>query len=116
MIRANFKFDFSDRDDEADDNLLLSVYNYETGEFIIPSFRVRTLSPSYEFLTRAPDHVILQNFSTSPKVEPAHFSSEIRDSIKMVLDHPQIEKSIFRNERPKIYRRKNNSIWTLTSN
>lgn len=101
---------------EGDNDLLHSVYNHETGEFIIPSFKVRTLSPDYEFLTRVPDHVILQNFSTSPKVEPAYFSSEVRDSIKMVLAHPQIEKSIFREKRPKIYKRNKDSIWTLTSN
>jgi len=112
---TKFIFYFSERG-EGDKDLLHSVYNHETGEFIIPSFKVRTLSPDYEFLTRVPDHVILQNFSTSPKVEPAYFSSEVRDSIKMVLAHPQIEKSIFREKRPKIYKRNKDSIWTLTSN
>ncbi len=103
--------------DDGSNSNLLNIYNRESGEIVIPSFKVRSLSPDLEFLIRVPDHVILQNFSTSPKVEPPHFASEIRDSLKIVFGHPNIETTLFHERRPRIYRRSQSTgQWTLVLN
>jgi len=62
-----FSLHFRIPDDESS-NRLFSIYDYQTGEILIPSFKVRPLPRDYEFLARVPDQVILQNFSTSPGI------------------------------------------------
>ena len=111
-------FIFSSNDSFVEDsNFLLNIYNHQTGEIVIPRFKVRSLSEDLEFLTRVPDHVILKNFSTSPKVEPPYFAAEIRDSMKMVFENPDFEQTFFGNSNFRIYRRsKSTGEWKLVPN
>lgn len=62
---------------------LVQVYNSASGLFVINEFRYFRIS-YLDFLISAPDEYLLANFSTSPKAEPPHFVSSIRQMFALM--------------------------------
>lgn len=83
-------------------DVLYEDFNDDTGEFRIEPFQFSS-SPNLTFIAKAPDKLLLENMSTSPKVEPPHFCSSIRNAVKFILDHPDPDKSVFINKQPRRY-------------
>ena len=81
---------------------LYEDWNHESGEFVIQPFKFHQ-SPDIGFISKAPDAFLLKNMSTSPKVEPPDFCAGMRRATKMVLDHPEPLKTVFRNNTAKTY-------------
>jgi len=83
-------------------NFLYQDFNNETGEITIKPFQF-VQSPDLPFIAKATDKFILENMSTSPKVEPKHFCSGIRDAVRLILKHPDASQSIFSQNQPRKY-------------
>ena len=83
-------------------NFLYQDFDNETGEITINPFKF-VHSPDLPFIAKATDKFILENMSTSPKVEPKHFCSEIRDAVRLILKNPDSSQSIFAQNQPRKY-------------
>ena len=83
-------------------NFLYQDFDNETGEITINPFKF-VHSPDLPFIAKATDKFILENMSTSPKVEPKHFCSGIRDAVRMILKNPDSSQSIFAQNQPRKY-------------
>ena len=86
-------------------------FDNETGEFIIEPFTFSNNSANCSFVLKCPDKYILENMSTSPKVEPKNFCSGMRSAVKMVLDHPDPGVSMFPGNNARRYVFEENSQW-----
>ena len=73
---------------------LYEDFDNETGDFTIKPFAFRR-SPDLQMYVKSPDQFLLENMSTSPKVEPKHFCANIKSAINLILDNPKPEQSIF---------------------
>eukprot|EP00095_Tigriopus_kingsejongensis_P002487 maker-scaffold64_size435223-snap-gene-2.23 protein:Tk02487 transcript:maker-scaffold64_size435223-snap-gene-2.23-mRNA-1 annotation:"protein n-terminal asparagine amidohydrolase" len=80
------------------------LYDCESGEILIEPFTF-AYNPGLEFWLRAPSKLILENMSSSPKVEPVYFVPKLKQTIQMVLDHPNAIKTIFRGLKPLCFTR-----------
>lgn len=78
-------------------------YDDETGQISIEPFGFST-SPDLGFIAKSSNKFILENMSTSPKVEPKHFCCGIRNSIKLAMENPDPYKSIFVNRKARRYK------------
>lgn len=83
-------------------NFLYQDFDNETGEITINPFKF-VHSPDLPFIAKATDKFILENMSTSPKVEPKHFCSGIRDAVRLILKNPDSSQSIFAQNQPRKY-------------
>lgn len=83
---------------------LVQVYNSNTKLFIINEFRYFRIN-HIDFLTKADDQYILNNFSTSPKVEPDHFANSIRDVFSLMKTNKILEPT-------HKFRRESDGKWT----
>merc|ERR1719510_1710730 len=82
---------------------LYQDFNDDTGELAIGSFGF-SKSPDLSFIAKASDKFILENMSTSPKVEPKHFCNSIRGAVQLILDQESDStKSIFPKGRSRKY-------------
>ena len=88
--------------DQARD-FLYQDFNDDTGEFTIEPFEF-VQRPDLVFIANAPDRFILENMSTSPKVEPEHFCSNIKSAVKLVLEHPEPLKTLFPHNKARKYK------------
>lgn len=101
-VRLSFR-QFENYDEyNAFKDVLYQDFNDETGEFRIEPFQFSS-SPNLTFIAKAPDKLLLENMSTSPKVEPKDFCSSIRNAVKFILDHPDPFQSVFINQQPRCY-------------
>ena len=101
-VRLSFRqFESYEEYHEAKD-YLDEDFDEKSGIFTIKPFGFGR-SPDLNFIAKASDKFILENMSTSPKVEPKHFCSEIRCAVKLILDHPNPEISLFKNNLPRKY-------------
>ena len=62
---------------------LVQVYHSNSRLFVINEFRYFRIS-SLDFLINAPDQYLLDNFSTSPLVEPPHFADATRQMFALM--------------------------------
>jgi len=86
-------------------------FDNETGEFTIQPFTFSNNSANCSFILKCPDKYILENMSTSPKVEPKNFCSGMRSAVKMVLDHPDPSLSMFPGNKTRRYIFEENNQW-----
>lgn len=75
------------------------VYNSKDGVFVIEPFNYRCPHYVSQLLHKSDDY-IRDNFSTSPAVEPPHFSQEIKQVFQFVTQHPFPMFSIFKSKLP----------------
>lgn len=83
---------------------VLDVYDCQTGLHRIGPFNYEPLRGVDLWLQQS-DEFILQHLSTSPEVEPPHFSSMIRQTLKYIQDHPFPAVTVFRDQRPLYFKR-----------
>ena len=101
-FRLSFRQYESYEEYEEVKNYLYQDFNDETGEITIRPFRF-VQSPDLPFIAKASDKFILENMSTSPKVEPKHFCSGIRNAVRLILQDPDSYQSIFAKKQPRKY-------------
>jgi len=101
-VRLSFRQYESYEEYEEVKNYLYQDFNDETGEITIRPFRF-VQSPDLPFIAKASDKFILENMSTSPKVEPKHFCSGIRNAVRLILQDPDSYQSIFAKKQPRKY-------------
>ena len=101
-VRLSFRQFVSYEEYEEAKNYLYQDFDDETGEITIKPFRF-VQSPDLPFIAKASDKFILENMSTSPKVEPKHFCSGIRKAARLILDHPDSFQSIFAQNQSRRY-------------
>ncbi|KAL0270926.1 UNVERIFIED_CONTAM: hypothetical protein PYX00_008197 [Menopon gallinae] len=91
---------------------VLDVYDCSLGLLRIGPFNYEPLRGVDLWLQQS-DDFILQHLATSPEVEPPHFVSQIRATLKYIQDHPFPAVTVFRDNRPHYYRRDEASgTWT----
>jgi len=79
--------------------LIKRVYHSKEGVFIIEPFDYRYQHHTSQFLQKSDDY-IRNNFSTSPAVEPPHFSQEMKQVFLFVTQNPYPMNSIFKCKQP----------------
>ncbi|XP_059078493.1 protein N-terminal asparagine amidohydrolase-like [Tigriopus californicus] len=91
------------------------LYDCVSGEIRIQPFPF-TYYPGLELWMKAPSQAILDNMSSSPKVEPPYFVSKLKKTIQMVVEHPNPYKSIFSgSSKPLVFSLNDCSQWVCKS-
>ena len=75
------------------------VYHSREGKFMIEPFEYRFPQRITEWLHKSDDYV-RNNFSTSPAVEPSHFSQEMKQVFQFVAQNPFPMHSVFKSKMP----------------
>lgn len=83
---------------------VLDIYDSQLGMIKIDPFNYDPLRGVDLWLAQ-PDEVILQHLSTSPQVEPQHFVSETRATLKYIQDNPFPAITVFRENRSLYFKR-----------
>lgn len=92
-----------------------NLYDCHSGEIQIQPFTF-TYYPGLELWLKAPSQAILDNMSSSPKVEPPYFVSKLKKTIQMVVEHPNPYKSIFSSSsKPLVFSLNDCSRWECKS-
>lgn len=90
---------------------VLDIYDPQLGMIKIGPFNYDPLRGVDLWLAQS-DQVILQHLSTSPDVEPPHFVSQTRATLKYVQSNPFPAITVFRENRPLYYKRDvNTGAW-----
>ncbi|XP_076172121.1 N-terminal amidohydrolase 1 [Ptiloglossa arizonensis] len=90
---------------------VLDVYDWTLGLLKIGPFNYDPLRGVDLWLAQS-DQFILQHLSTSPEVEPPHFVSQVRATLKYIQDNQFPAVTVFRDNRPHYYRRdETTGIW-----
>ncbi|ELU06858.1 hypothetical protein CAPTEDRAFT_142681, partial [Capitella teleta] len=91
---------------------LLEVYNSNNpGRLVIDPVEWRTWNDLDMWLT-LPDPFIRKYLSTSPEQEVATFEADSRKVLKFIQDNPQPEKTLFVNNKPRVYQKEKSGEWT----
>ncbi|XP_046398259.1 protein N-terminal asparagine amidohydrolase [Ischnura elegans] len=90
---------------------VLDVYDCSLGLLRIGPFNYEPLRGVDLWLQQS-DEFILQTLSTAPDVEPPHFVSQVRDTLRHIQLNPFPAVTIFPDNRPRYYRRDENGLWT----
>uniref|UniRef100_UPI00398E8635 protein N-terminal asparagine amidohydrolase n=1 Tax=Pristiophorus japonicus TaxID=55135 RepID=UPI00398E8635 len=88
---------------------MLSIYDAKVKEVQIEPYQWIPF-PDAQFWLQQNDQVILQNFSTSPLVEPAHFVEHMRSIFRFLNDYPAGE-SLFPKGRSRIFKKNADGLW-----
>ena len=113
-VRLSFRQYETYEEYEEVKDMLYQDFDHKTGKFTINPFSF-SASPDLPYIVKASDKFILENMSTSPKVEPKDFCHGIRSACRLILDNPDSFKSIFKDERPRTYiYSKTKRKWELT--
>ncbi|XP_050505315.1 protein N-terminal asparagine amidohydrolase-like [Diabrotica virgifera virgifera] len=90
---------------------IINIYDCILGQLKIGPFNYKPLRGANLWLEQN-DDFILQQLSTSPEVEPPHFVSNVRGTVKYIQENPFPAVTVFRNNRPLYYRRDEDSgLW-----
>ena len=92
---------------------MLEIYNPDNDAVIIPPFTYSSNTSFFETAIKLPDNIMLQEFSTSPLVEPPRFCKLIRDSYRVFIDNPKPFKTLFPDGKPRVYKMNSTGIWNL---
>lgn len=57
------------------------------------------------------DEFILANFSSSPAVEPAHFSQEMKNVFQYIVKNPNPLSTVFKANKPLIFSLSKEGLW-----
>lgn len=94
---------------------ILDIYDSSLGMLRIGPFNYDPLRGVDLWLSQT-DEFLLQHLSTSPDVEPPHFTMQIRATIKFIQDNQFPAITVFRDNRPRYYRRdESTGCWTLVN-
>lgn len=88
------------------------VYHSQEGIFCIDPFDYR-FPPRIAEWSQQSDDCVLNNFSTSPAVEPAHFAREIKQVFKFVAQNPFPMYSIFKSKKPVQFQLSPQGVWQI---
>ncbi|XP_067859343.1 protein N-terminal asparagine amidohydrolase isoform X2 [Heptranchias perlo] len=89
---------------------MLSIYDAKVEQLKIELYQWMPF-PAAWFWLQQTDEVILQNFSTSPIVEPSHFVKYLKSTFKFLNDHPVPDESLFPKGRSRIYKKTTDGLW-----
>jgi len=89
---------------------LLEVYDSTSGLLRIGPFHYDPMR-SVRIVLQQSDEFIIQHLSSSPEVEPPHVIAEIKTTLKHLQDHPYPSVTIFRENRPRYYRKDEHGHW-----
>lgn len=88
------------------------LYDHTSGTITIEPFYYSGMDWFGVYL-QLPDEVLLNKFSTSPKVEPPQFCQDLRKVFRVFIDHPHPQLTLFPNNRPKKYIMNGSGLWEL---
>ncbi|XP_061388313.1 protein N-terminal asparagine amidohydrolase [Musca vetustissima] len=92
---------------------VLDIYDASLGLLRIGPFNYDPLRGADLWLAQT-DEFLLQHLSTSPDVEPPHFTHHMRATIKFIQENQFPAITVFRDNRPRYYRRdETTGCWTL---
>lgn len=83
---------------------MLDIYDTNMSLLRIGPFNYRPMRGVDLWLSQT-DEFILQHLSTSPEVEPPHFVMEAKATLKFIQQHPFPAVTIFPDNRPRYYRK-----------
>ncbi|XP_055920646.1 protein N-terminal asparagine amidohydrolase [Eupeodes corollae] len=83
---------------------VLDIYDSSIGMLRIGPFNYDPLRGVDLWLAQT-DEFLLQHLSSSPDVEPAHFAMQMRSTIKFIQENQFPAITVFRDNRPRYYRR-----------
>ncbi|XP_072416242.1 protein N-terminal asparagine amidohydrolase isoform X1 [Chiloscyllium punctatum] len=87
---------------------IMSVYNAKEEQLQIEPYQWKQFTAA-QFWLQQTDQVILQNFSTSPLVEPSHFVKHERSIFQFLSHYP--EEPLFPKGRSRIYKKTADGLW-----
>ncbi|XP_038676638.1 protein N-terminal asparagine amidohydrolase [Scyliorhinus canicula] len=87
---------------------VISIYDAKVEQLQIEPYEW-TPFPAAPFWFQQSDQVILQNFSTSPLVEPPDFAKHMRSIFQFLNRHPK--ESLFPTGRSRIYKKTADGLW-----
>ncbi|XP_043568063.1 protein N-terminal asparagine amidohydrolase isoform X3 [Chiloscyllium plagiosum] len=87
---------------------IMSVYNAKEEQLQIEPYQWKQFTAA-PFWLQQTDQVILQNFSTSPLVEPSHFVKHERSIFQFLSHYP--EEPLFPKGRSRIYKKTADGLW-----
>ncbi|XP_071450805.1 protein N-terminal asparagine amidohydrolase [Hetaerina americana] len=90
---------------------ILDIYDCSLGLLRIGPFNYEPMR-GVDLWLQQTDEFILRTLSTTPDVEPPHFVSQVRDTLRHVQLNPFPAVTIFPDNRPRYYRRDENGLWT----
>ncbi|XP_020391199.2 protein N-terminal asparagine amidohydrolase isoform X1 [Rhincodon typus] len=87
---------------------IMSIYNAKEEQLQIDPYQWKQFTAA-QFWLQQTDQVILQNFSTSPLVEPSHFVTQERSVFRFLSRYP--EEPLFPKGRSRIYKKTSDGLW-----
>lgn len=66
-----------------------------------------------ELLLKLPNHVLLKYFSTSPDQEPPEFVNNLKNTFRIMIEHPDPYETYFKDMQPFIYDKHDDGSWKL---
>ncbi|CAG7835034.1 unnamed protein product [Allacma fusca] len=91
---------------------LMEIYNSTIGVLRIGPFHYEPLRCANIMLQES-DEFIINHLSSSPEVEPPHVVNEIKNALRHIQEHPFPEVTIFRENKPRYYRKDENGHWNF---
>lgn len=82
----------------------MEIYNSKRGLLKIDPFKYRYRF-DIEYLLKQSDRFILENFSTSPLVEPPHYVEQTRSTWKFIKENLDQSQTVFANGNPHYFKR-----------
>ncbi|XP_070581190.1 protein N-terminal asparagine amidohydrolase-like isoform X2 [Ptychodera flava] len=89
---------------------MASMYDFKKRQLHIGPFQYAPW-PDAKVWLKLPDDVILNNMSTSPKVEPPDFVAHMRAVLKHVIENPNPRKTLFPGGKPRLYEKDSSGLW-----
>ncbi|XP_066980037.1 protein N-terminal asparagine amidohydrolase-like [Macrobrachium rosenbergii] len=96
----------------GDHTVACDLYDYKTGTITIKPFTYTDVD-HFAFYLKLSDQVLLNNFSTSPKVEPPSFCHDLREVFRVFVTHPNPDVTLFPSHKPKCYYMNDSGLWHL---
>ncbi|XP_071962514.1 protein N-terminal asparagine amidohydrolase-like [Antedon mediterranea] len=93
------------------DKDMMNIYDYKSRELRIKPFNWEPW-PSAPLLLEQPDEVIRHFLSTSPDVEPPDFVSNVRETLKYIIQNPKPTAQVFPDGHARTYRKNESAMWT----
>ncbi|XP_046574536.1 protein N-terminal asparagine amidohydrolase-like [Haliotis rubra] len=91
---------------------MMIIYDPMTQLMSIEPFSYQQMS-NMDYWCNATDHTIRQNLSTSPDQEPKNFAIHVRECLQQIRDHPHPLLTMFKNGKPRCYKKDVSGIWTF---
>ncbi|XP_068243211.1 protein N-terminal asparagine amidohydrolase-like isoform X1 [Palaemon carinicauda] len=96
----------------GDHTVACDLYDHTNGTITIKPFNYSDVD-HFAFYLKLSDQVLLNNFSTSPKVEPPSFCHDLREVFRVFVTHRNPDITLFPNCKPKCYSMNDCGLWQL---